>query len=69
MFLITGGMGERGGGGATGPSQVEVTGAGICANQLSIGRGPRCCVQENKRGGGVSERDAVSNSIFKRRGG
>lgn len=47
MFLITGGGGV-GRGGPARPSQVEATGAGICANELSIA-GSRCCVQENKR--------------------
>lgn len=57
MFLITGGwgwgeMGEGGGGGTARPSQVEVTGAGICANQLSIGR----------------DRDVVYKKIKEKRG-
>lgn len=51
-------MGEGGegeGGGAARLGQVEVTGAEICANQLSIDRArSRCCVQENKGVGGAS---------------
>ena len=42
-------MGEGGGGGAARPSQSEVTGAGICANQLSIGRTKMLCTRKYKR--------------------
>lgn len=45
-----------------------MTGAGICANQLSIGGDRDVVYKKIKEKGGLSKQDAVSNSIFKRRG-
>lgn len=69
MFLITRGWEKGGGEGAARPSQVEVTEAGICTNQLSIGRGSRCCVQENKRERGAEQAGCCVQLHFKKEGG
>lgn len=69
MFLITRGMGEGGGEGAARPSQVEVTEAGICTNQVSIGGDRDVVYKKIKEKGGPEQAGCCVQLHFKKEGG